>query len=248
MPDTVVVVPCYNEAQRLDVGAFRQWSAAHPEVAFLFVNDGSTDETLAVLEGLVAADPTHLRLLDVQPNGGKAEAVRRGMVEAFGSSARFVAFWDADLATPLEIIPEFRDRLIAEPHLEMVFGSRVRLLGRSIERQAVRHYLGRVGATFASLALGLPVYDTQCGAKMFRAGPTVRALFAEPFSAGWMFDVEILARFIKARAEAGDPPASQAIFELPLPRWQDVAGSKVKPGDFPKAFLELAGIYRRYRR
>ena len=247
MYDTVIVVPCYNEAQRLNREAFEGYVEVSTTERFLFVNDGSTDETLERLQELASHKPERFSVLDLSPNGGKAEAVRRGMAQAFQEGATFAGYWDADLATPLEAIPNFRTLLVERPELSMVFGSRVRLLGRYIERQAVRHYLGRVGATLASLVLGLPIYDTQCGAKLFRRSDLVEGLFERPFKTGWMFDVEILARFISGLEHAGGGSAADAIYELPLVDWHDVAGSKVKAGDFPKAFLELATIYFTHR-
>ena len=128
----------------------------------------------------------------------------------------------------------------------MVFGARVQLLGRVIERRAVRHYLGRVFATAASLMLGLRIYDTQCGAKLFRASPAMQALFQEPFATRWLVDIEILARLIQARRGTALPQAEDIIYEFPLPEWRDVAGSKVKAWDFAKGLCGLARIYWQY--
>jgi hypothetical protein len=157
-----------------------------------------------------------------------------------------VGYWDADLATPLEAIPEFLTVLEARPDLDMVFGSRVKLLGRQVKRRASRHYLGRVFATVVSLMLRMPIYDTQCGAKIFRVCPETSALFAEPFHTRWVFDVELLARYIR---ELRSPEiAAERIYELPLHRWEDVGGSKVKPLDFFIAFRDVLRIYWRYMR
>jgi hypothetical protein len=112
----------------------------------------------------------------------------------------------------------------------------------------LRHYLGRLFASAASLVLGLPVYDTQCGAKLFRVTPQVASLFAAPFRTGWIFDVELLARFLARRAPAERHAAVRAMYEFILPEWRDVAGSKVKALDFLKAAFELLTIARVYRR
>src|SRR3954447_8476381 len=168
MAECVIVVPCYNEARRLDRDAFRALASGNPAVAFLFVDDGSTDGTPAVLDELGREDGGRFLTLHLERNRGKAEAVRRGILHASRLGHRSVGFWDADLATPLEAIPEFIAVLDAHPEILMVLGSRVRLLGRRGERRAARHYLGRVFASVVSLMLDLPVYDTQCGAKLFR--------------------------------------------------------------------------------
>ena len=161
----VVVVPCYNEAARLQPLRFSEFLAEDQQVDFLFVNDGSRDATLSVLEALRKKHPDRIRVLDKQPNGGKAEAVRTGMLAAIAlEGVAVTGFWDADLATPLNVIPQLLTRLIEDPDLQMIFGSRVRLLGHAIHRKPIRHYLGRFFATAVSIILALPIYDTQCGA------------------------------------------------------------------------------------
>lgn len=248
MDNCTVVVPCYNEAARLDTGAFRQFVAqGHPQ-RFLLVNDGSTDDTAAVLDTLGRWNPDRFEVHHLPRNLGKAEAVRQGMLRALAGHADSVGFWDADLATPLCAIPEFCELLKRNPRLQMVIGARVKLLGRTIERRMLRHYLGRLFATAASVVLGLPVYDTQCGAKLFRVSPEIHALFDQPFRTNWVFDVELLARLIRSRKAAALDPVEEIVYELPLHQWRDVAGSNVKARDFFKSFLELTRIYWTYLR
>jgi dolichyl-phosphate beta-glucosyltransferase len=241
----VVVVPCYNEALRLQSGRFLDFLAADQQINFLFVNDGSKDATLAILEALRLKHPDRIQILDKRVNGGKAEAVRSGMLHAIASEdVAITGFWDADLATPLYVIPRLMAKLTEEPHLQMIFGSRVRLLGHAIHRQTIRHYLGRCFATAVSIVLGLPVYDTQCGAKLFRITPALRVILASPFLSRWIFDVEIIARFLALHDKTY---AFNTIYEHPLPRWDDVAGSKVRPTDFFVAFYELIKIRKAFR-
>jgi glycosyltransferase involved in cell wall biosynthesis len=241
-----VVVPCYNEAARLNTASFSQFLEHPYTIRFLFVNDGSRDATLALLHTLRDSHPDRISVLDQQPNAGKAEAVRNGMLHAISMPGTvYTGFWDADLATPLSSIPELLAILTTRPEIQMVFGARVRLLGRNIHRQPLRHYLGRVFATVASLMLRLPIYDTQCGAKLFRVTAEFTDLLARPFLSRWIFDVEILARF-QARHKADRTYVHDAIYEFPLPTWTDVAGSKVGSLDFIKAFGELLTIYHTY--
>jgi glycosyltransferase involved in cell wall biosynthesis len=233
-----IVVPCYNEENRLDTEAFRRFAAPGHEVSFLFVNDGSRDGTLRLLQS------AGLEVLDLERNSGKAEAVRRGIVAAMEKAPDAVGFWDADLATPLDELPSFLDILSQRPSTDMVFGARVRLLGREISRRPSRHYVGRVGATLISSSLGLAVYDTQCGAKLFRVTDATRAVFAKPFLSRWIFDVEIIARLVQLR---GRDAAAKSIYELPIRVWHDVDGSKVKSRDFLRALGDLWKIHRAYR-
>jgi hypothetical protein len=102
-----------------------------------------------------------------------------------------------------------------------------------------------VFASVVSIALRLPIYDTQCGAKIFRATPEFTQVLREVFLSRWVFDVEILARYI-AMNKGNTSYLHDAIYEVPLEKWEDVAGSKVHPGDFLKAFLDILLIYRRY--
>jgi glycosyltransferase involved in cell wall biosynthesis len=240
-PDVWMVVPCFNEERRLDVEAFLRYMASRPSAGFIFVNDGSRDKTLGVLNTIRDRCREQVWVVDQQPNQGKAEAVRVGVLKALSNGAQYVGYFDADLATPLEAIDELVQTLDENPRIDIVMGTRVALLGRNIARNPMRHYSGRIFATAASIVVALPVYDTQCGAKLFRANSEVRRLFSERFGSRWIFDVEILARYLAGTGQ------STGIYELPLKRWTDVGESKVRPADYVRAIGEMATIFRRYR-
>jgi len=224
------------------------FAEANPSIHFILVNDGSSDNTVDVLHRIRVGHEEQIEVIDQATNRGKAEAVRVGTLAALQmEGCAYVGFWDADLATPLDQISNLTKVLATRPELAMVFGARVKLLGRQVQRRAIRHYLGRVFATVISLVLNLPIYDTQCGAKIFRATPETASLFAEPFESRWVFDVEIVARFIQRRAYNMDSVQS-AIYEFPLQEWRDIAGSKVRPRDFFRAIFDVLKIYLRYRR
>lgn len=248
MRDTVLVVPCFNEAGRLDVEAFVA-AAERGAVGYVFVDDGSTDATAEMLEGLrrrLSVDVA--TVLTLPANVGKAEAVRQGVravLERPPGERSAVGYWDADLATPLGEVGRFRQLLDKNPQIEAVFGSRIRMLGTRIDRRTLRHYPGRIFATFASMAVGLPVYDSQCGAKLFRCSETTAEAFGRPFATRWTFDVEILARIAASRAGA---TAEVPVVECPLREWRDVGGSKVRPAHLPGMLADLWRIYREYGR
>lgn len=241
-----LIVPCYNEALRLDVQQFRDFIAANEYTRILFVDDGSRDETAQVLGDVCRGYADRAGILSNSRNGGKAEAVRLGMLHALDHfQQEIIGYWDADLATPLETVPRFLNVLDQYPNVEMIFGSRVQLLGRHIKRRATRHYLGRIFATVVSVMLRLPIYDTQCGAKLFRVSESTRTIYAEPFLSKWVFDVEVIARYLKLHG--GDTKhLEQAIYEYPLETWIDIEGSKVRPKDFLIAFVDVLKIRHWY--
>lgn len=241
-----LVIPCYNEARRLDTNSFRAFLASDTNTRLLFVDDGSRDGTASVLSELCRGYEHNAGILRLDHNRGKAEAVRRGILYALEQHpGRIAGFWDADLATPLSSVSRLQRVLDERPGLEMVFGSRVKLLGRHVERRAARHYLGRVFATIVSAMLRLPIYDTQCGAKLFRITPDFRQVFSTPFLSKWVFDVEILARYLNLY-DGNARRLEQAIYEYPLESWMDIGGSKVRAGDFVTALLDIVRIRYKY--
>ncbi len=216
------------------------------DLRFHFVDDGSTDGTGALLRDLAARHPERVGVSSLPRNAGKGEAVRHGMRVGLLEHHDYVGFWDADLATPLSELPPFVQALESDSHTDIVFGARVALLGRRIDRKAYRHAYGRVFATAVSQLLALHVYDTQCGAKLFRANRDLEAVLEGAFLSRWIFDVELLARYI-ARYEPRGIEIADRVVELPLGVWTDVAGSKVGMDDAARALVELALIGRRYR-
>jgi glycosyltransferase involved in cell wall biosynthesis len=246
MASARIIVPCYNEGARLDLASFQSFKNSSHAIAFVLVNDGSTDNTLQLLQSLNALDPTKFTILNLPKNRGKAEAVRQGYLSAIESHPDYIGFWDADLATPLDAIVQFIELAERRGELEIVIGSRVKLLGRKIDRRPARHYLGRFFATAVSVMLDLAVYDTQCGAKLFRVSPPINALFDRPFHSRWIFDVEIIARLIQSRRGTPLPQPAQIIYEFPLTEWTDVPGSKLTSADFIRAAWELLQIRRHY--
>ncbi len=245
MPRAIVVVPCYNEARRLNVRAFHEF-ARRDGAELLFVNDGSRDETLELLEDLHACHPDRFSFLHLAQNGGKAEAVRQGVLLALRTGADYVGFWDADLATPLEDIAGFCRILDTRPQVQVVLGTRMRLLGHRVERRPLRAWLGRLCARLATLPLGVQIFDTQCGAKLFRATDEVAQAFSQRFLARWIFDVEIFARMRLAARAAGLNSLREMLYEYPLDTWHEVKGSAVKSQDFVKAGMEMLKIYWAY--
>jgi dolichyl-phosphate beta-glucosyltransferase len=243
-----LVIPCYNEARRLDLGAFRDALMQMPRLHLLFVDDGSTDATQHVLETLRLADVTRVAVLVLERNSGKAEAVRQGMLAACEQAATTISpicgFWDADLSAPLSELPLLLRALDTNPGVEWAWGIRLRSLGRSVKRSELRHYLGRAFATAASMSLGLPVYDAQCGAKLFRVSSLLREVLARPFLSRWVFDVEMLSRADALCMHAGERGVANLVVEQPLRVWHHRAGSNVKAHDFVRAMVDLWRIRR----
>ncbi len=232
LPKTVIIIPCYNEAKRLQISRFADFADRHNEVSFLFVDDGSSDGTLALLQSV---KHPQISVLELAVNGGKAEAVRTGMLQALKSDAGWIAFWDADLATSLDELPVFAAKIRTESL--MITGCRLMRLGASVKRNFVRHLVSRVFATVISWHLKLPVYDSQCGAKLIKK-EAVAVIAPRPFVSRWFFDVEMLKRLSK---HYGRERICRDVEEVTLRSWQEIGDSKVR---YTRCIIDLIKVLR----
>src|SRR5262245_52958150 len=130
MQKTGIVVPCYNEVARLSVNDFLKFLRENPDYFICFVNDGSKDDTAAVLNELENTLHGQINVLNLEQNSGKAEAVRRGMEVLLGKNdISALGFLDADLSTPLSEFHKLKEQLKNNDKLQAVCGSRVRRMG-----------------------------------------------------------------------------------------------------------------------
>ncbi len=242
IPSTAMVVPCYNEEKRINVAAFIHTITHSPHINFVFVNDGSRDATLKILNTIKSAAPESVSILDLPVNSGKAEAVRQGLIFATKNGADFVGYWDADLATPLDAIDDFVRLMKKFDCIQVVYGARRRLLGHNIDRTISRRLISRLCALMARCALRLPIGDTQCGAKLLRNTSALRNALHAPFNTGWIFDVEL---FIRLSQQLHD--RRRAFYEQPLAEWQEVAGSKVSTKAVIRSGLGMARLIAQAR-
>lgn len=234
---TTIIIPCYNEANRLHLEAFLKFARKNPRISFVFVDDGSKDLTISLLCGAMAALPKQVDVLMMARNAGKAEAVRHGLKFAAKRGDKYVAFLDADLATPLNAINDFisvADRL---ENIDVVFGSRAGGLGRRVYRDLHRKVISLVCASMGRLATGLALKDTQCGAKLFRNTPHLRTCLEAPFTAGWLFDVELFLRISNP-----DRQERKNFFEYPVLEWTEIPGSNIKFSDVIKGGLKMTSL------
>jgi len=235
-----IIIPCYNEAQRFDRECFENYYR-NSDIHFYFVNDGSSDSTLRMLES-IRENKERVRIVHLEKNVGKAEAVRLGILKAYKTEQfEYIGFWDADFATPLSEI----DKMIAiiQPGFQIIAGSRIKRLGAQIERSTFRHYFGRIFSTIVTKLFHLPIYDTQCGAKLFHRS-SIDPLFDKSFHDKWMFDLELFIRYKNNRGIRG---LVSDCYEHPLSSWREVGGSKLKTTDFFKVPFQIVRLFLHYR-
>lgn len=242
-----IVVPCYNEERRFVAERFAPL-LANEAVTLLLVDDGSTDGTLDLLHGMARRSGGRCQVLRLAANAGKAEAVRQGLLRAVAEGADAAGYLDADGATPGEEMLRLADVLQREQKKAVVLAARVALAGYRIARNPVRHYSGRLFATCAALTLGCTVYDTQCGAKLFRVTPAFADAIRRPFSGRWAFDVDLLGRLLHPATPGIRPCPPEEWIEVPLRVWCDQPGSKLKAAAMLGMGWELARIYCALRR
>lgn len=233
-PSLSIVIPAYNEADRLghtlpSVFAYLNENFADAEV--IVVDDGSIDETCAVAERAFAhAGRVRARLMRNRPNRGKGHAVRTGLLAA---QSPIALFCDADLSTPMSETPKLLAAIEGD-NCDIAFGS------RSLDRSLIgvhqpwrREQGGKVFNAIVRLATGIPFSDTQCGFKAFRMSacrPVIEAATIDRFG----FDVELLYVAHLAKLKLREVAV----------RWDHNDGSKV---DVARDSLRMLGEVRLIR-
>ena len=239
-----VVIPCFNEVARLSKQGVTEL-VTNDEIGVVLVDDGSDDGTRDLAFD-IQRTVDGVEVLILQQNMGKAEAVRRGMNHALTLGAEVIGYLDADFATPSkDMLGLLRE--LETNDVKVCLGSRWLHLGARIDRTSFRHYGGRIFATIASSVLKLSVYDTQCGAKVFRVSDVLVRALSEPFLSRWAFDVELIGRLLNDREKETRYTEGDFI-EVPLQTWRDIRGSKIRFTDMVTATFELLFIKRALKR
>ena len=214
VPKVSIVIPAFNEASRIRA-SLRRIAEYLDGVGYLteiiVVDDGSTDETVHIVE---ATKFPGLRLIRNGSNRGKGYSVRNGFLAATGE---YVLFTDADLSAPIEEL----DKLLAvalKENADVVVGSRA-LDMKFIEKHqsSIREGGGRLFNVMVRIVLGLKIHDTQCGFKLFKRD-RVQSAFQKQTTHGFGFDPELL--FVMSRQ-------GLKIIEVSV-RWSHAEGSKIR--------------------
>ena len=239
-----IVIPCYNEEKRLPIGRFMDFARTHPDVLLCFVNDGSRDQTLSVLMGMMFRQPSNIAVLSLQANAGKAEAVRQGMLYVKDHfPVNSLGFLDADLATKPEEWYDMACYQQKHPQFSAITGSRISRLGAAIRRTDNRFFASKVLNFFIQRIIGATIRDSQCGAKIFER-ELIPVLFGDTFISSWLFDIEL---FLRIRKHYGKALLASTVLEFPLLSWSEVGESKLRLSHQLRLPIQLLKIYIRYR-
>jgi glycosyltransferase involved in cell wall biosynthesis len=225
---TLLVIPHYNDADRLEPFLKSLVEVLPSHFSILVSDDGSASGQRERLNQIIGqytsqareSGPRVLPPLFVEENTGKGGAVRRGWDYGLGREVcefSLLAFADADGAVSAgEIVRAERHVRQNDQEIDALFGSRVKMLGRTVTRSLKRHLSGRIFATLVSWLGNVPAYDTQCGIKILKTD-TYRKIRPGMQTLGFAFDVE-LCLLLQA--------SENRMIEFPID-WHDVPGSKV---------------------
>jgi len=238
-----LIFPCFNEQERLDLGYFQELMSGLPHVTFHFVNDGSRDNTSAILHDFVSDKP-NCRVHNLEVNVGKANAIRTGFLAAIHEqqSDGWLAFLDSDGSISVSDVAKLCQPLTGEiddfsSHTTQVFAvfpSRLNVLEDVVRRPQIRKVLGNAAPFILHLGWrGSVPNDTQTGFKIFRNNECFRSVIATPFKTRWMIEWEIILRAGKNHLQIETPR---------IDHWHHVMGSKIRGTEVLRVIHELFTI------
>jgi len=233
MQKIAIIIPCYNEAERLDLNKINEL-LLNSDITIYFANDGSKDGTVELINIIVSTHKERCVLIDFKENSGKANTIFKAINQISSQNLYdFIGYFDADFSTSWAELIRLIDEL-KNSRKKFIFASRILLLNSGMRRKYYRHIIGRIILTVINLKYKLGIYDTQCGAKIF-SKEIINEVFTKPFKTTWLFDVEI---FIRLK----EKDLLQYGIELPIFNWKDVDGSKLGLSSSFKIFGEIIKI------
>jgi dolichyl-phosphate beta-glucosyltransferase len=227
MPKILLIIPCYQESKRLppflhELSLALTGLNKHAEILEIqVVDDGSGADEAAALKQLIeqqrALFPCLKPGLFLPQNRGKGGAIKTGWNQPLADDVEWLGFVDADGACPAaEVVRLAQMCLERGPAAGAFIASRVKMLGRQVERLWQRHVLGRIFATAVAELLQVPVYDSQCGLKLIPRAAYER-IKPQLTLDGYAFDVELILALLKSHC---------AVTEVPI-NWREKPGGKV---------------------
>ncbi|MBY0485600.1 MAG: response regulator [Flavobacteriaceae bacterium] len=238
-----VVIPCYNEEKRLLSEEFNNFVKSNLGYHLCFVNNGSSDNTLALLYDLKKKNEGRISVYDCKENVGKAEAVRLGMLKlAMQQQFDYIGFLDVDLSTNFQDFGTLVDT-IKNSNYKVVSGSRISRMGATIEEKASGTIISKITNFIIRKKLGMDFKDTQCCAKIMTKD-VVEDTFQTRFLTDGLFDVEI---FMRIKKKYGLEKAKSLLCEKPLNRWIHLDGSKLSFKDSFKILGQIGQIALHYK-
>jgi glycosyltransferase involved in cell wall biosynthesis len=221
------------------------FATRHADVLLCFVNDGSSDATISVLNAFQMQSPPNTCILDLRNNVGKAEAVRLGMLHVHNNyNIPLIGFLDADLATDPEEWLDMAKFQFDHDKYSAIVGSRIQRLGANISRDNRRSIFSMIFRNLIKLILKEKFQDTQCGAKVFKR-ELIPYLFGKKYISSWLFDIEI---FIRIQHKFGRNALRKGVLEYPLLEWKEVGNSRLKISHAFMMPFYLYLIFIKYRR
>jgi len=232
----VVIVPCFNEADRLNLFYFNELSKIQNTI-WIFIDDGSTDNTSQILKK--HSMKTNVMNLRIDRNVGKSKAIAHGVDFASHefSNIEWIGFLDSDGAFALEDVSRIIKMANSIKRYDAIYSSRVKMAGRNIKRNNARHILARLITSLFGLAWREIPYDTQSGFKLYRYSDDYKSMFMEPFKTKWFFDIEFSIRYLKYKEKEIN------VWEEPVTSWFDIPGSKINYRQVFRISLEVVYIF-----
>lgn len=229
-----LIIPCFNEARRINIDKYS--SILELELLnLIFVNDASTDETLVLINKIQQKYPNQVKIISHSNNLGKSEAIRTGINSIINTGDDF-AFMDADLSIcKTEIIRSIK--IFQECKTNILFSSRSQLSRLEQGRSLWRYILSKAYLYYSKTVFKHSLSDIQCGLKFFQNSESMPHIFKTPFTARWLFEIELLYRLKILNLSHS---------EFHLLHWSDVQNSKITFKEYIRIIKEIIFLTKTY--